>query len=198
MKQVIYTLSGFLIFVMTVMVLLSIQGRSLRQTEVGEALAESMEGAMLALGKEQEQTPDKDSMITGFLQLFLAQLNSTSDVEVTVRQADAARGLLSVAVTEQYRHPNGKEGSVSEERIAVLNQEEESEQQTCTALFYTADNILYKQCVVTQGDICRVPKRPQKEGKTFRGWRYVTGGTGMLGQQSLLLREDTKFIAVFE
>ena len=56
-------------------------------------------------------------------------MNSTSEVEVAVLNADEEKGILSIEVTEHYTHPNGSRGNVSEVRTVIFEKEEEKEQE---------------------------------------------------------------------
>ena len=127
---------------------------------------------------------------------------------------DVRLGLLSVEITENFKHPNGKTGSVSNVRTVIFDREEEEETEMKRVSFYISD-ALYKEYRLPKHSVCTVPALPKKEGKIFRCWRYVTGGTGAAsemrvsgekGSRSVLgsggvpyrVEEDTKLIAVFD
>lgn len=191
MKHIIYGFVCILTVVFTVVIALTIQGRTLRSTEAEHALAESVDGALSNL-MENNVYPvgSEDLFAADLLQALLAQTNSTSDLTVSVLEADFVHGILSVEITEKYRHPNGREGTVSACRTVIFDRDIQEEEESFEVSFYTGDDELYKRYIIPADGYCSMPARPQIEGKTFKNWRFVTGGTGVAKEQEIL-SEDT-------
>ncbi len=218
MKQTVFGVVCMLILTFLIILIMTIYGRNLRQSETDHALAEAVDSTMSNLMETQMYTiASKDELIADFLQALLVQINSTSDIEVAVLEADEKKGILSVEVTETYAHPNGSTGSVSEVRTVIFDREQKEDSMQYTTAFYTADNELYKCYTLAENSVCTLPVPPEKEGKIFSYWRFITGGIGTAGEavvtyadgsgsktvlavdgQPFTVTEDTKLIAVFE
>lgn len=218
MKQTIFGLVCMSIITFLLMMLMTVYGRNLRQTETEHTLAEAVDAAMSNLMERQAYAiEDKETFVADFLQALLVQINSTSDVKVSVLDADEEKGILSVEVTETYHHPNGSVGTVSAVRTVLFDREEEEQPVYHTVNFYTADEELYKSYTLPDNSVCPMPVPPEKEGKNFRHWRFVAGGSGRAeetsityaeergiktvlasGESPYTVTEDIRLIAVFE
>lgn len=191
MKHIIYGFACTLIVVFTAVIALTLQGRTLRDTEVEQALAESVDGALSNLMENNVYPVGSEELFAAdLLQALLAQTNSMSDVTVSVLEADLVHGILSVEITEKYRHPNGREGTVSACRTVIFDRDVEEEEENFTVSFYVADNELYKRYTVPKEGYCNMPAPPKVEGKRFKHWRFVRGGTGVAFEQQIAM-EDT-------
>lgn len=216
MKHIIYGLVCTLILVFTVVTSLTLQGRALRLEEAKQALAESVDGALSSLMEEEDCPFDNaDLFAADLLQALLAQANSKSDLTVSVLEADLVHGILSVEITESYRHPNGKEGTVSACRTVIFDREIEKAEENFKVSFYTGKKELYKVYTIPRDGYCSMPMSPKVPGKTFKNWRFVSGGeavektyvsesTGrvrkVLGSKEapMPITGDVSLIAVFE
>ncbi|MCM1257531.1 MAG: hypothetical protein NC307_06720 [Roseburia sp.] len=191
MKHIIYGLVCTLTIVFTVVIALTLQGRTLRSTEIEQALAESVDGALSNLMENNVYPVDSEDLFAAdLLQALLAQTNSTSDITVSVLEADFVHGILSVEITEKYRHPNGKKGTVSACRTVIFDRDVEEEEENFEVSFFTGDEELFKRYTVPGDGYCNMPAEPKIEGKTFKNWRFVTGGTGVAREQQIV-SEDT-------
>lgn len=202
---------AFFVFAM----MLTIYGRSIRKEETDTALAQAIDATLSGVMSEYNYTiEENETFVADFLKALLIQTNSDSNLKVSVLEADYALGILSVEITETFRHPNGKEGTVSEMRTVIFDKEEEKDAVYKTVRFYVEDQV-YKEYALLKDSLCSVPVSPKKQGKTFRCWRFVTGGAGEAGSMSVAgakgnrqvlsserapyaVSEDTSLIAVFE
>lgn len=67
-------------------------------------------------------------------------------------------------MTEEFKHPNGKPGTVSYDRTAVVNKLQEEVPEICLVRYYLSDTDCYKCYEVLNGDGVPVPKiRYRKE-----------------------------------
>lgn len=204
-------MAALFVFVM----MLTVYGRNVRQQEADTALSQAVDSTLSSVmsGKNYE-IEDNESFVADFLKALLIQMNSDSDISIVILEADYEYGILSVEVTEKFTHPNGRPGSVSEVRTVIFDKEAEEKKEVQTIAFYSAENELYKEYGLTKDSVCPVPVPPVKEGSSFCGWRFVSGGTGAAqsmevtcpsgrktvlssGGEPYLLSEDAKLIAVF-
>lgn len=215
MKKVAFGIACGLFAIFTLVVMLTLYGRQARQEETNAALSQAVHSALSGVMSADHRGIKEDKEFTAdFLKAFLVQANSDSDIRVTVLDADVRLGLLSVEITEKFQHPNGKDGSVSNVRTVIFDREQEKETERKTVSFYCSDE-LYKEYEIPEHSVCAFPVPPQKKGKKFRCWRFVTGGVGAAsemrvsgakGTRNILasggvpyrVAEDTKLIAVFD
>lgn len=177
MKHMIYGLVCTMVLVFILMSALTIQGRTLRHTEAQQALAESVDGALRSLMEgEDSSIENADLFAADLLQALLAQTNSTSDLTVSVLEADVVHGILSVEITERYRHPNGNEGTVCAFRTVIFDREVREEKEKFKVSFYTGDKELYKTYTIPKDGYCSMPVSPEIPGKKFKNWRFLSGG----------------------
>lgn len=216
MKQIVYGMICTFMLTCIFMIVMTIYGRNLRQTEADHTLAEAVDTAMEDVLKEKSYgVSNSNEFVADFLQLLLRQLNSTSDVTVSVLEADEEMGILSVEIVENFKHPNGKDGTVSKVRTVILDKPQEIEKEYKTVSFYLGDDELYKEYTVLKDTFCTIPLPPEKEGKTFSHWRFVEGDatgkaesvsvSGENGSRQVIaasgeayaVTADTKMLAVF-
>lgn len=204
-------LASFFVFAM----MLTVYGRSIRKEETDTALAQAIDATLSGVMSENNYTiEENETFIAEFLKALLIQTNSDSDLKVSILEADYELGIMSVEITETFKHPNGKEGTVSEVRTVIFDKAREEDAVYKTVRFYIADQV-YKEYTLLKGSLCSVPLAPRQEGKVFRCWRFVTGGvgeaesravTGANGSRQVLasehvpyrVSENTNLIAVFE
>lgn len=198
MKQAVFGMVSTLMMVFIFLLLMTAHGRNLRKEEADNTLADAVDVAMSNLMEQKVYSiTSKDEFVADLLQSLLVQLNSTSDVKVCILEADEKKGILSVEVTETYTHPNGRKGTVSAVRTVIMDRKAPKENAVHTVEFYVTDEQLYKRYTLPDKGVCKLPKNPQKEGKTFRNWRFVTGGKAV-ADHAFSVEEDAKLIAVFD
>ena len=103
----------------------TIHGRSVRQIELNNALKSSMEEAMTLLLYEESKPQKEDEWKSHFLESFIMQINSASDLKVEFIEADLGKGILSVEATLTWMHPIGTQGSVSRLMTVILEEYDE-------------------------------------------------------------------------
>lgn len=218
MKQTVFGVVCMLVLTFLAVLFMTIHGRTLRQTETDHALGEAIDAAMSNVMETKIYTVEtKEELVADFLESLLIQMNSTSEVEVAVLNADEEKGILSIEVTEHYTHPNGSRGNVSEVRTVIFEKEEEKEPVKHQVEFYLSDGVVYKKYELTEGEVCSIPAVPKQNGRKFAGWQFVTGGSGIAGGTTVVcadgnvtktvlvsgglpytVEEDTRLVAVFE
>lgn len=122
MKQMVFGLIAVTMVVLFLTIIITVHGRTLRSSEVSQSLSEAMQTTMNhLLSQNSYSISDTDEFIADFLEAFLMQVNSDSDITVHILEADVQKGLLSVEVVETYTHPNGEKGQVSACRTILLD-----------------------------------------------------------------------------
>lgn len=216
MKKIAFGMACTIVALFVFAMMLTIYGRAVRQKEAQDMLSQAIDTTLSYVMREKNHTIEKnEEFVADFLQALLVQKNSDADLTVSILDADCEQGILSVEVTETFRHPNGNPGSVSTQRTVIFDRAKEQEKSMKTVSFYRSDDELYKSYQLPEGSMCTVPRPPQKEGRVFRGWRFMTGQTGKAGSiliggsgtgryvlaaQGVVYKvtEDTKLIALFE
>ena len=135
---------------------------------------------------------DKAQLEADFLETLADTLDSDSDIRLKVNAADTAKQLLSVSVKEEFKHPNGKDGSVSYDRTVIVNKLKEEVPEICQVSYYLSDTDCYKCYEVLTGDVVPVPKDPVMEGKTFTGWMDADGNAL---DPDMTIAQDTAYYA---
>ncbi len=95
---------------------------------------------------------------------------------------------------EEFKHPNGKDGTVSYDRTVIVNKLKEEEPEICQVSYYlsSTDTDDYKCYEVLTGDVIPVPKNPVLEGKNFMGW-FDAEGNAL--DQSMIVTQNTVYYA---
>lgn len=123
MKQMVFGMIAVTILVLFLTIIITVHGRTLRSSEVTQSLSEAMQTTMNQLLSQQSYSiANQDEFVADFLEAFLMQVNSDSDITVHILKADFKKGLLSVEVIETYTHPNGEKGQISACRTVLLDQ----------------------------------------------------------------------------
>ena len=135
---------------------------------------------------------DKNQLEADFLETLAYAIDSDSDIRLKVNAADTAKQLLSVSVKEEFKHPNGKDGSVSYDRTVIVNKLKEEVPEVCRVSYYLSDTDCYKCYEVLTGDVVPVPKDPVMEGKAFAGW---TDTDGNVLDPDMTITQDTAYYA---
>ena len=125
MRNMLIAFIAALITVVIVLTGFTIHGRSIRQVELDNALKSSMEDAMTSLTYEEGKPQNEEDWKAAFLQSLAIQINSASDLTVTILEADMEHGILSVEATLNWTHPIGTPGSVSSTMTVIMEEYEE-------------------------------------------------------------------------
>ena len=137
---------------------------------------------------------DKNQLEADFLETLAYAIDSDSDIRLKINAADTEKQLLSVSVKEEFKHPNGKDGTVSYDRTVIVNKLKEEEPEICQVSYYLSntDTDYYKCYEVLTGDVIPVPKNPVLEGKNFTGW---TDADGNALDPDMTITQDTAYYA---
>lgn len=122
MKKVLMAVFSVLIIIIFFLVVYTLHGRNIRQTELDNALNTSMKQAMDTLLVMEGKPETEDEWKVMFLQSLVSQVESESELKVNILEIDMDKGLLSVEAILSFTHPIGTKGTVSTQRTAVLEE----------------------------------------------------------------------------
>ena len=176
MKQAMFGVIAGFIVILSIVAVLTVEGRNNRESELETALSASVEETLENLCVDQKYTVEtQDEFVADFCQALLGRIQAGTEeagdenlsVRVDVVEADLEKGLLSVVVTETFTHPNGSLGTVSCSSTALLEREAPRDEVVLT--YYVGDQI-YQQYGLLEGEDFRVPAAPSLPGRTFSHW----------------------------
>lgn len=183
---------------MIILISYTLYGRSIRQTELDNALTSGMKKAMEMLEAERGYAPESDEeLVADFMEAFLIQIESWSDITVHILEADYKKGLISVEAIADYTHPIGTKGSVACKKTMILERYSTREEKESCEIQFFVQGSPYKTYVLEKGSVIPVPKEPKQQGKQFKGWKDMERGT-ITVISGMIASTDQSFIAVFE
>ena len=176
--------------------IMAVSGRMNRSMELKSNLPSAAEETAENLLTKKYDIADKNQLEADFLETLAYAIDSDSNIRLKVNAADKEKQLLSVSVTEEFKHPNGKPGTVSYDRTAVVNKLQEEVLETYQVSYYltNTDTDCYKRYTVLADDMVPVPKDPVAEGKTFTGWADAEGNAL---DQNMTMTQDAAYYAVW-
>lgn len=176
--------------------IMAVSGRMNRSMELKSNLPSAAEETAENLLAKKYDVADKNQLEADFLETLAYAIDSDSNIWLKVNAADKEKQLLSISVTEEFKHPNGKPGTVSYDRTAVVNKLQEEVLETYQVSYYltNTDTECYKCYTVHADDMVPVPKDPVAEGKTFTGWADAEGNAL---DQNMTMTQDAAYYAVW-
>lgn len=176
--------------------IMAVSGRMNRSMELKSNLPSAAEETAENLLTKKYDIADKNQLEADFLETLAYAIDSDSNIRLKVNAADKEKQLLSVSVTEEFKHPNGKPGTVSYDRTAVVNKLQEEALETYQVSYYltNTDTECYKCYTVHADDMVPVPKDPVVEGKIFTGWADAEGNAL---DQNMTMTQDASYYAVW-
>ena len=191
-KAIVTTCIAGVIF----LTIMAVSGRMNRSMELKSNLPSTVEETAENLLTKKYNVTDKNQLEADFLETLAYAIDSDTDIRLKVNAADKEKQLLSVSVTEEFKHPNGKPGTVSYDRTAVVNKLQEEVLETYQISYYltNTDTECYKCYTVHADDMVPVPKDPVVEGKIFTGWADAEGNAL---DQNMTMTQDAAYYAVW-
>lgn len=202
MRNVVMMAVSAILGVLSLIIVMSLAGRSNRSMELKSNLSSAVEETVEKMMQNQSYNiEDVNQFIGDMVENLAVVLDSDSELEVNVLQADKEKGILTVRVTEKFKHPNGKEGSVQTDKTVILDgAEQEPETPQYTVSFYLSKEDMnegtgcYKKYLVYSGKNVTAPKNPSEENKTFAGWK---DGNDYLADFSVPVEQNVTYYAVW-
>lgn len=200
MKNIGLMISITLLSVISLLIVMTVDGRMNRSMEINSNLPSLVEETVANMSVDQKYTINNyNEYIADFISNLSYVLDADSDITVEVLNADKEKGLLSIRVTEEFDHPNGRRGTVDCERTVILNKLEEEEAETYTVKFYvvdlTGEQKCYKAYNVLEGDTISAPANPTNAYAIFGGW---VDTNGYLADFSQPVTQDMEFHAMWQ
>lgn len=93
MKNLITGLAAFIIVILLLLTLYTIQGKTERKTEIQDGITTAMEAAGQKT-KEEGNYTNNDEFQAAFIENLMLQMDSDSDISVTVLKADYQKGFF--------------------------------------------------------------------------------------------------------
>lgn len=134
MKNAISTMLGITVIILSVMILYSVNTRSVRQTDLDNAVSNSVEQSLnmsmesmsyrnLGASASQEQIEALNKkMADNCRDCILKQIDTDSIVDIYIYEADFQTGILDVEVVQHFKYLNGKDGKVVCRRTGILKE----------------------------------------------------------------------------
>lgn len=178
MKHAVYGVVLGLVFILFVAIGATVQGRAVRGDEAEETLAEAIEATanMLFSGNKVYTIDNNEEFVADFLKELSLQLGSDSELSVDVVKADYDRGMLSIKITENYKHPNGNEGTVEAYKTVIYDQKTLEDTKMATVSFYSTKEDMengreaFKISRIVSGDTVFPPEGPKHPENPSRFW----------------------------
>jgi hypothetical protein len=198
MRNIVIGICSFVFFLLLLLVGYTVAGREKRYAELEGALNFAMEQTMERLEYPDENSPTNDEQLVAlFEQLFFAQVTAKADYEIQILDVDCEKGLLSVEVTEHYTHLNGRAGSISAQKLVLLDQAAGDETDKMVELTFWVGEQVYRRYELTAGSAMVIPRPPYLETGTFGGWQSLDDGK-LYSEDELKrikINDDLSFIA---
>ena len=200
MKTSVFGIGLMYINVIVIIIILTITGRTNRQSEVNNSLQISVEAAVADTLNDRTYTVnDSQELVSDILQSLESTIGTTNgSIQAKIDKVDKEKGIAFLTVTESYSNPNGKPGKVSYTKKIVMDQHEPHDDAadplTRTAVFYV-DGKIYETVVLKKEFQIGKIKDPVKTGKVFLGWSL--DGRNVADLSNLTMDQDYTFYAVF-
>lgn len=165
--------------VMTVVICMTMNGREVRHKELQNNLHNVVEQTMSIAKMRDNDIYDistNNELMADTVQNMAMSVVTDSDFQYDFYGVDAEKGLLSVNVTENYKHPNNRDGKVENERTVIYNKQDDTEDMYTVKFYLTpVDTDCYMLFNVHSGDSISAPVNPTLKGKEFVVWQDENG-----------------------
>lgn len=122
MKKALYGVYGVLTIIIFILIFFTIDSRTIRQTELDNALTVSMKSAMDILLLDEGKPKTEEEWKAMFVESLVVQIESSSDLTVHIIECDMEKGILSVEAILGYNHIVGTRGCVAAHRTIILEE----------------------------------------------------------------------------
>ena len=170
MKYIVYGIVSAAIMFLSVLMFLTVEGRTDHEKTLEEAVSLALDQTMQEQWMQAESIKGDEAWADAFCRIVkekMQGLGIKGECKVEIYGVDSKNGLLSVGGTETYRHPNGTEGTYQVIKTALWDQKMEKEDHEVR--FYVDDR-LWQAYRVEDGADFILPQTPAVEGRKFLGW----------------------------
>ena len=132
MKNIIITITFVVMTIMTLFIVESLHAKEYRTVELSEAVDNALIATMNNVaGNKCYTIVSNEEFVEDFKQILITSVDSASELDIEVLNADYEKGILSVKVTENYEYLNGRQGNVTKTATVLLDQKQQ-EKNYCT------------------------------------------------------------------
>ncbi|MCR4955418.1 MAG: hypothetical protein K6A30_01880 [Lachnospiraceae bacterium] len=121
MRYVMLGFMCFLMFVVGVMSMLTVDAKYSRKNELEVAMMSAMKYAMEGVLEERIQTDEE--LERSFQNSLRRQITSKSELSVDMVECDVKDGILSAKVKETFTYPTGKQGELTVNKTIIVDRE---------------------------------------------------------------------------
>lgn len=197
MKNIIITITFVVMTIMTFFIVESLHSKEYRTVELSEAVDNALIATMNNVaGNKCYTIGSNEEFVEDFKQILMTSIDSTSELDIEVLNADYEKGILSVKVTENYDYLNGRQGTVTKTATVLLDQKQQ-EKNYYTVKYYVGDS-LYKCYQLAEGVAIIVPKNPELDGMSFVCWKNKNGDVVDMSDGGTILESNMELYAVFQ
>ena len=122
MKKAFMSIGCALIIIIFFLMFFTIQSRSLRQTELDNAMRVSMERVIETLLVEEGGPRTEEGLEILFINSLVMQINSESNLSAKCKVVDIEKGIISAEAVLTFQYPIGTQGSVSSTKNIILEE----------------------------------------------------------------------------
>ena len=197
MKSIIITITFVVMTIMTLFIVESLQTKEYRTVELSEAVDNALIATLNNVaGNKCYTIGSNEEFVEDFKQILMTSVDSASELDIEVLNADYEKGILSVKVTENYEYLNGRQGNVTKTATVLLDQKQQ-EKNYYTVKYYVGDS-LYKSYQLVEGTAIIVPKNPELEGMSFVCWKNKNGDAVDMSDGGIMLESNMELYAAFQ
>lgn len=120
MRNIIIAMVIMVSAVFSIGTVLSIDARSIRESEMSDKLDEAVTGAVTVLDKNNYDISSADEFVSDMLSVLNYGIESDGKVTADILDVDYGKGLLNVIVTQEFSYLNKSIGHVTSVQSIIL------------------------------------------------------------------------------
>lgn len=172
MRNIIIAMVIMVSAVFSIGTVLSIDARSIRESEMSDKLDEAVTGAVTVLDKNIYDISSADEFVSDMLSVLNYGIESDGKVMADVLDVDYEKGLLNVLVTQEFSYLNKSTGHVTSVQSIILENkkcdENISGNDYATIEFRLPDDEMSKTYTVKKGSQIDSPAFDEKNIKLWK------------------------------
>lgn len=127
MRNIIIAMVIMVSAVFSIGTVLSIDARSIRESEMSDKLDEAVTGAVTVLDKNTYDISSADEFVSDMLSVLNYGIESDGKVTADILDVDYGKGLLNVLVTQEFSYLNKSTGHVTSVQSIILENKKSEE-----------------------------------------------------------------------
>ena len=172
MRNIIIAMVIMVSAVFSIGTVLSIDARSIRESEMSDKLDEAVTGAVTVLDKNNYDISSADEFVSDMLSVLNYGIESDGKVTADILDVDYGKGLLNVIVTQEFSYLNKSIGHVTSVQSIILENkkcdENISGNDYATIEFRLPDDEMSKTYTVKKGSQIDSPDFDEKNIKLWK------------------------------